>query len=175
MSLQVKKTNKKFQEKKLTASEIREKALNLLEYRAHSRKELFDKLKKHTDDIDSLKGIIEEFCEAGLIDDSVFAYQYAHDAKELKHWGNIRIMIELRLRGISDEDANNAIDRCEEEKELSEKFIISDLLNRKYRNMLSNQKDMQKVVAGLMRLGFSYGDIKDEICSFNEETKDLTE
>ena len=41
-------TNKKRPAHLLTTEEAKEKALNLLEFRAHSRKELFDKLKRFT-------------------------------------------------------------------------------------------------------------------------------
>ena len=41
--------NKHPKKEHLTEEETKEKALNLLEYRAHSRKELFDKLRRFSD------------------------------------------------------------------------------------------------------------------------------
>ena len=44
------------------------RAFNILEYRAHSKKELFDKLCQKTDE-DTAWAVVEKMCELGLVDD----------------------------------------------------------------------------------------------------------
>ena len=101
-------TNKKRPAHLLTTEEAKEKALNLLEFRAHSRKELFDKLKRFTSAA-TADEVLDMLEEGGLIDDETYAFQYAHDAMELKMLGPVRIKRELAMRGIDNETAEAAI------------------------------------------------------------------
>lgn len=166
------KTRNNPQGTKLTPYETKEKALNLLEYRAHSRKELFDKLRRFNDDAECINGILDELEECGLLDDAMFAFQFAHDAKALKYWGNMRIKKELALRGIGDDTAEDAIWQAEKEEGLSEGDLLGELMERKYGSLVSEPKGLQKAVAALMRLGYGYGEIKDAVGKYRQETKD---
>lgn len=164
-------TRNKVQNTDLTSEEIKEKALNYLEYRAHSRKELFDKLKKFSD-ADTVNEALDVLEDGGVIDDSVFAFQYAHDAMELRYWGPDRIKRELRLRGIGPDDADDAIERAYEDTGLSPEQMVSDLIGTKYRDYLSDRKNISKAVAGLMRLGYGYGMIKSAIAAADEGARE---
>ena len=73
---------------KFDFEEAKEKALNLLEFRAHSRKEIFDKLRRFTD-AQTAGEVADALEEAGLINDEEYAYQCAHDLMELRFFGGV--------------------------------------------------------------------------------------
>ena len=75
---------------KFDFEEAKEKALNLLEFRAHSRKEIFDKLRRFTD-AQTAGEVADALEEAGLINDEEYAYQCAHDLMELRFFGPNRV------------------------------------------------------------------------------------
>ncbi|MBQ5323096.1 MAG: RecX family transcriptional regulator [Oscillospiraceae bacterium] len=79
---------------KLTTEQTKEKALNLLEYRAHSRRELFDKLKRFAR-FDTVNEVLDMLEESGLIDDRTYAFQYAQYLMLMKLLGPQRLKMEL--------------------------------------------------------------------------------
>ena len=86
-------TTKNKPKTKLNTEQTKEKALNLLEYRAHSRKELFDKLKRFAD-VSVVNEVLDMLEEGGLLDDEAYAFQYAHDLMEMKLLGPSRLRME---------------------------------------------------------------------------------
>ena len=163
-------TNKKRPAHLLTTEEAKEKALNLLEFRAHSRKELFDKLKRFTSAA-TAEEVLDMLEEGGLIDDETYAFQYAHDAMELKMLGPVRIKRELAMRGIDDETAEAAIWAAEAETGSAEERL-DRLIEIKYKNLLSDEKNRAKTVNALFRLGYGYDMIKEAIYKVKEEVFD---
>ncbi len=155
--------------KKLNLEEAKEKALNLLEFRAHSRKELFDKLRRFTD-VHTANEALDLLEEAGLINDGEYAYQCAHDFMELRFFGPNRVKQELSRRGISPEEIEGAICRTEEETCAPEERLRC-LIERKYINSLDNEKNIAKTINSLFRLGYGYDMIKNTLYEIKEETE----
>jgi regulatory protein len=60
------------------------------------------------DDADSSE-VIDELISSGVLDDARYARQYAEDKRSLKRWGNDRIRAALIDRGISRDDAEQAL------------------------------------------------------------------
>lgn len=151
----------------MTTEEAKEKALNLLEFRAHSRKELFDKLRRFTSQ-DIANEVLDMLEETGLIDDETYAFQYAHDAMELKYHGPIRIKRELAMRGIKGEAAERAIWAAEEETCPVEERL-DRLIEIKYKNCLTDEKNVSKTINALFRMGYGYDMIKEAIYKVKED------
>ena len=133
------------------------KAVELLSRRDHSRKELFDKLK--------LKGYgeyafqaIEKLEEYGYIDDGRFAASFAQELIRLKSYGRKRVEQELYRKGIDRDIICRVISECEFPAEK-----LSELIERKYYRYLSDEKGINKTVNALLRLGYSYSEIRDAI------------
>jgi len=155
---------------KLTTEQTKEKALNLLEYRAHSRRELFDKLKRFTD-ISTANEVLDMLEEGGLIDDESYAFQYAHDLMEMKLLGPVRLKMELSRKGIDEETAERAIWAAEEEIGSPEERL-DRIIEIRYKNMLSDEKNRKKTVNVLFRLGYGYDMIKEAIYKVKDEYAD---
>lgn len=142
----------------------RERALYLLSYRDHSRKQLFDKLKRtSTDEIADI--ICDKMEEIALIDDEVYASKLAKYLFNTKHFSEIKVRYELKHAGIDDFIIEDAI----AENLVDAKSAIITIINKKYSRKLDDVNSIKKTVAALMRLGFSYDDIKSAIREYTEE------
>lgn len=78
----------------------RERALNLLGRRAHSRLELRRKLRARGFADDVIRTVLDRLADVRLLDDQAFAGQFAAEKQEGSAWGMGRIRQELRRRGV---------------------------------------------------------------------------
>ena len=94
----------------------KERALNLLSFRAHSKKELEQKLKQKSFDESSAKQAVEKMSELGLLNDFEFAKSLANELIFRKFYSGSRVKYELSKKGID----KNIID----EKDFKDKNIL---------------------------------------------------
>lgn len=135
----------------------REKAYQYLGYGDLSRKKLYEKLTRFGIRQEVAEAACDQMEERGFIDDHRLAMRLAARFAESKYWGPRRILPELLQRGIPMEEAREAVDALEVDFTESVKHHLAT----KYRGYdLSDRKVRQKVVQGLLRLGFEYEDIK---------------
>ena len=80
----------------------KEKALYLLEYRSHSKKELADKISRTTSR-EAAEAAVEKMEELGLMNDEAYARQLAGTLLEKKGYGLRRARQELLQKGIDRE------------------------------------------------------------------------
>lgn len=136
-------------------------ALRFLTLRAHSAEELYQKLlKKHSPE--SAAFAVARCRELGFIDDVDFASRYALELAERKHYGPSRIRQELYAKGIDRE----LIDETVSQLDFDYAQSVRDMVEKKYRDCLDSEKGRRKMTAGLMRLGFSYADIKTALADY---------
>ena len=88
--------------------------------------------------------------------DEKFAKALAKHLYEVKNYSDNHVRQELYKRGISREIVYDIIDNSE----IDSIETIINLVIKKYYNKLNAENGKEKVVAALMRKGFSYGDIK---------------
>lgn len=144
------------QEKVQRAADYRrgkERALYLLGYRDHCRKDLVDKLSKNIDR-DLAEEIADKMEELGFLDDRKYAEKLARHLILVKKRGERRALQEMALKGIDRETAVEAISLVEPDENL-----LQQLIERKYLRYLGDEKGRNKVIAALMRLGHDYGDV----------------
>jgi len=148
----------------------REYALKLLAARACSRKRLTERLAERFD-----RDVAEEtaglMAEAGLVDDAEYAFMLAADMLRLKRYGDSRVIRELRQKGISREDAVEALERAYEEfpEDIpDEEERIRELLRLRGVD-LSDERQKRRAVDQLIRLGYDYGDIRRAAQIFEDE------
>lgn len=137
----------------------REKAYQYLGYGDLSRKRLYEKLTRFGIRAEVAEVACDQMEERGFVDDAKLALRLAVRFAEGKYWGPRRILPELLQRGISMEEAREAVEALEIDFTES----VQHHLETKYRNYdLQDRKVRQKVVQGLLRLGFDYEDIRLE-------------
>ncbi|MBQ5398710.1 MAG: regulatory protein RecX [Ruminococcus sp.] len=144
----------------------KEKALWLISYRDHSKKELTEKVRKTSDD-DSARKAVERMEELGLVDDEKFARRYAEELIFTKHLSIKGARYKLTEKGIDRELADEIL----EELDPDPREHIRIIVERKYKTALSDEKGRRRCVAALQRMGYSWSDINAVFGEYNEETE----
>lgn len=132
----------------------KEKALWLISYRDHSKKELKEKIQR-TCDADAAEAAVERMEELGLVNDATFAQRYARKLLLEKRMSKRAAVFELSRKGIDKETAEAVLD----EIEVDPREQIRAVLAKKYRS-LEDEKTKRRAVAALQRLGYGWDDIK---------------
>lgn len=143
-------------------------ALNSLDYRDHSEKEIRAKLlRKH--DADYVDEAVEKLIELDLVNDERYAENYARELFERKKFGKMRIKSELRAKGISADIANAAVEELFEEEEPDNVQRIVDIIGKRYYNRMNDEVGRKKVFSALQRTGYSFSDIREAMSEFSDD------
>lgn len=130
-------------------------AFDLCMTRLHSKGEIVQKLGRKFSR--SAAEYAADKCEEiGVLNDRDFALLYSKELLNRKGMGVSRIKLELRRKGVE----SDIIDEVLSEIEVDETQQIKDLIERKYYRKISDEKGRKSVFNALVRLGYSYGDIK---------------
>ena len=133
----------------------KEKALWLLSYRDHSKKELVDKMKR-TCSQQAVQEAADRMEQLGLVDDRAFARRYARQLIYKKRLAPGAALYKMREKGIDRELAQAALQECK----VSASEQLHALLQGKYAGKLHDEKSRRRTVAALQRMGYSWGDIR---------------
>ena len=139
----------------------KDKALWLISYRSHSKKELFDKLRRDFDEYSAQKAV-DRMQELGLINDGEFAKAYARKLVYGKKMSLRAAELELRRKGIDNITAEQALSDLEYDAQTQ----IIEFISKKYRN-IEDEKVRRRAVAALQRKGYGWDDIKQAIESMS--------
>lgn len=132
----------------------KEKALWLISYRSHSKKELKDKIRRTCDDTSAEKAV-ERMEELGLVNDEEYARQFARKLLLQKKMARRAAMLEMSRKGIDKETAEAALDEVDVDHRENIRYIIE----KKYRD-IGDEKIKRRAVAALQRLGYGWDDIR---------------
>ncbi len=141
----------------------KEKALWLISYRDHSKKELKDKIKRTCDE-ESAEKAVERMEELGLVNDESFAERYARKLLFTKHMSKRAAVYELAQKGIEKELASEILD----EITVDSHEQIRAVIERKYKN-INDEKIKRRAVAALQRLGYGWDEIRAVFEEYTEE------
>lgn len=144
-----------------------DKCYDLLSRRDHSVKELKTKLLRTVDEKNADKAI-EKMLELGYLDDEKYARNLVKYLAQTRNMSKNHIKQEMFKRGIPNEIINSVMD----DYEFDNVSCVVDLILTKYRNKLNNEDGNKKVIASLMRKGFSYSDIKNAFYRIENEEYD---
>ncbi|MCD8390369.1 MAG: recombination regulator RecX [Firmicutes bacterium] len=140
--------------KTLNYEETKEKALRLLEFRAHSERELKDKLKRAGAQSEDIERALDFCREYGFVNDAEYARRKACDLKNLKKYGKRRIAQELYSKGISSEITDAVLAETEDDEEelyaLVKKKLGGDF----------EQKNIDKCIRYFIYRGYGVSEIK---------------
>lgn len=153
------------EKKELSKGKAKEKALRILEFRSHSEKELWDKLIRAGAKPEDLPEIFEFLKEYSFINDGEYAKKLAKDLQHLKKFGLRRIREELKVRGISGEDLENAMLELED----NEEDQLLPLMERKLGGNF-DKKNIDRAIRYFAYRGYGFDDIKSAIERIKGET-----
>jgi len=149
-----------------------ESALRSLSARAHTEKELSDKLERRGYDEYEIAKTMETLQRYELLNDSEFAAQWAA-SRTRKGYGQRRIAQELARKGVKYEEVQAALEGIDEEKELEKaRELAEKQLQRGGENARKRAYDQ------LLRRGYSYDLAKaalEAALRSMEETEDFEE
>ena len=136
------------------------------------RFDLIRKLKVWGADGPFIETCLGRLSNSNLFDDARFASAFANDKSTIQRWGAQKIRMHLRSRGILDEYIQDALTRLEPE---TQQLQIRELASRKWPAMKgkNDYERTSKLIAFLMRKGFSYEDIKRELANKHEWPDDI--
>ena len=148
-------------------NEVLKKAFDLLSRRAHSTKELRDKLYKREFSKRDIDTVIAECERLGFLNDELFANDYAAELGG-QGKGIFKIKMKLRDKGLSEDNIEKALEKIAD----NEQENAENALSRKMRSLI-NEKDInkrrQKAYRFLAYRGFS----SDIITKLMDKTEEL--
>ena len=143
-------------------------ALNSLDYRDHSEKEIRAKLmRKHG--AEYVDEAVEKLIELDLINDRRYAENYARELFEHKKFGKIRIKSELIAKGIASDIASETVNSLFEDEEPDNIKRIVDIIEKKYYNRMNDEVGRKKVFSALQRMGYTFSDIREAMSEFSDD------
>lgn len=148
-----------------TYEAVKERALRLLAFRAHSEYELRDKLLHDGASEENIGSVIDFLYEYKLIDDRIYAGRLASDLSKIKKYGRYRIAAELSRKGISREIISEVID----EMETDEEEQLLPLMERKLGGDFE-QKSRDRAFRYFAARGYSFDDIKTAFNRIKDES-----
>lgn len=130
----------------------REMALRFLEPRPRSTAEVRQHLVKKKVAGDVIDQVVERLTSAGLLDDAAFAKYWVENREEFRPRAGRALRFELRRKGLSTEAIAKALGSVDE----NESAYRAGLARVKRWSGLESREFREKMVAFLMRRGFSY-------------------
>ena len=132
------------------------KGTDLLFYSASSRVRLAQRLRSKGIDKESAESAAEHLEKIGLINEEAdVERQVASCLKKL--WGRKRIYRELCAKGYNAEIVGNNVSLIDEETMVQN---CATLIRKKYRTVPDEPNEVKKIVASLVRYGYTFSEIK---------------
>ena len=132
----------------------RERALYLLDRRDYSFVEMFKKLRQNYDE-ELCYRVMQRLVELGSINDRRYAEGLARHYMEVKLFGRRRAFQEMRLKGLTKEVIDIALQEYEEGTDER----LRRLIEKKYLRYMTDEKGINRAKNSLVRYGYDYSDI----------------
>lgn len=135
---------------------LRQRALNYLSRREHSRRELQHKLaafaEEGDDNTDEINALLDDFQKRGWLSDERFAEQVVHARKS--RYGSMKIAQELREKGVDEGLVANAVDAVDDLQN------ARNVWQKKFGAAPASREAWAKQARFLQSRGFSFDVIK---------------
>ena len=125
-----------------------EAAMKFLALRERSEQEIASRLRRSRYDEATIQKVLDTLGLHGLVSDERFAEQWVHSRS--RKYGKNRVAQELRMKGVTGEAAQAALDTVPEEEEYRRCLEQAKRLCRKF------QDDPKKIAQSLTRKGYGW-------------------
>lgn len=142
----------------------KERALYLLDYKDYSFISMFKKLRENYDE-ELCYQVMHKLVEIGVINDRRYAQGLARHYCEVKLFGRRRAFQEMRLKGLTKEVIDEALEEYSEGVEER----LRALVEKKFLRRLDDEKGVIKTKNSLVRYGYDYGDINKVLSDIAQE------
>ncbi len=137
----------------------------LLSYRGRSRMELEKRLLQRGYDEGTVRSVIRYLQERQFIDDQRVARGIASFLIEHRRYGNERIRMELKKRGIEKDLVDKVLDELKGDVDWRKQALLA--LRKRFKKRLSGLKEKKRAYDYLLRRGFDIEVINYAINNFN--------
>ena len=127
---------------------LRERALRCLARREHSRLELQRKLAPHAEESDDIQGLLDGLEKRGWLSEKRLVEQTVHTRRG--RYGVMRIVRELRSKGVSEEAISEAVPQIRE----SEREAARAVWRKKFGKLPRNASERGKQIRFMQGRGF---------------------
>lgn len=143
--------------------EITARGLELLSYGANSRRGLLTKLVHRGYDRELCADVVDELFQRGLVNETADAEGIIRTCLA-RGYGRRRIIMKLRERGYENETVSLAFEAFEG---VDYTANCAEMIRKKYKCIPTERRELDRLVAAMVRYGYSYGEIKGalEICN----------
>lgn len=131
-----------------------DRAVRMLAERSRSKKEIADRLASAGFDEEVIGLVIFKLEKENLLDDRDFAEQWV--LSRGKKYGSVRISRELHAKGIDRDVASSALETLSVEEQLEHASAFAAKKIRSQHSASDKMKLKQRVVAALIRRGYSW-------------------
>lgn len=150
-------------------SEALNRAVRLLALRARSCLEMEKRLADASYLEDTVEMVLTKLRTEGLLDDRAFAAQWARD-RTARQIGRVRILHELRQKGIDDALAEQALSELDPLRQDESAAKLAEKLMRRSRN-LSAEDARRKAILAMRRRGYAYGEARKALDAIKRDSQ----
>lgn len=137
-------------------------AVALLAQRAQASGEIRQKLKRKLYMDDTIEMVLYKLEKERLLDDESFARDWAA-SRARSQMGRSRILRELRMKGIDQQTAENALEEVDEEESDEAAVALARKLLRRYSREADERRAMQKLLMAMARRGYGYEESRQAV------------
>jgi len=142
-------------------------SINLLSFRSRTRTEIMRKLREKEFHPHVIEVTLERLEQEKLIDDGVYAQQWANQRVRSQKKGKVWIRQELRQKGVEPQHIEEALGNIDEDEELSGAIQLAE---KKWRSTSGGMLDKKrKTMAFLMRRGYSSDVVRKALAAVQNE------
>jgi regulatory protein len=152
-----------------TKEKVLQSALKLVDFRPRTEKELREKLSKKGFDKEKIEGVVGKLRASKVVQDDRFAESWVENRNEFHPRSQRLIRYELKNKGINEEAIEEALKNSADDEVLAYNAAVK--LKNRYSG-LEWQVFQKKVMAHLLRKGFSYDVVSTTVKKVWQELKD---
>ena len=139
-----------------------DRAVAFLAGRARSRREMEERLLRSGYRPCTVEMVLYKLEKEGLLDDADFARQWV-DARSARRMGRGRIAQELRRKGVSAREAEEALEGLSEEEQLEGAIVLVEKAMTRTPSGEDPRKTAARITAMLARRGYDYDTAREAI------------
>ena len=145
-----------------------DRAVAFLAGRARSRREMEERLLRSGYRPCTVEMVLYKLEKEGLLDDADFARQWV-DARSARRMGRGRIAQELRRKGVSAREAEEALEGLSEEEQLEGAIVLVEKAMARTPSGEDPRKTAARITAMLARRGYDYDTAREDISRVLED------
>lgn len=107
---------------------------------------------------DQIEGILAHLLDTSYIDEARYCRAYVHDKVNYQGWGRLKIIAQLRMKGLSSEHINTVLEQIDMQEYMAVLQRVADSKRRTLRSTDTHARE--KLLRFCLQRGFTYEEIE---------------